>query len=87
MGKRINPKTDQGKHLILRQMLIDARIAAGMNQSDVAKKLGKPQSYISKIELGTRRMDVVEFIEILEAINTDPELFFATLTDVFSSQK
>lgn len=37
-----------------------ARIEAGLSQQAVADKLGKPQSYISKIESGERRLDVAE---------------------------
>ena len=36
------------------------RIEAGLAQQEVARKLGKPQSYISKIESGERRLDVAE---------------------------
>lgn len=37
-----------------------ARIAAGLSQEDVAKKLNKSQSYISKVEAGEQRIDVLE---------------------------
>ncbi|MFZ2303754.1 MAG: helix-turn-helix transcriptional regulator [Minisyncoccia bacterium] len=42
------------------ERLKTARIDAGLAQQEVANKLGKPQSYISKIESGERRLDVVE---------------------------
>ena len=37
-----------------------ARLEAGLTQVQVAKKLGHHQSYVSKIESGERRVDVVE---------------------------
>lgn len=63
------------KYEILRQMLIDERLKANLKQAEVADKLGKPQSYISKIERGERGMDVIEFLEIAEAINFEPFIF------------
>ncbi len=42
------------------ERLKTARIEAGLSQQEVADKLGKPQSYISKIESGERRLDVAE---------------------------
>ena len=42
------------------ERLKTARIEAGLAQQDIADKLGKPQSYISKIESGERRLDVGE---------------------------
>ena len=40
-----------------------ARVAAGLTQVDVAKRLQKPQSFISKSESGERRVDAVEFAD------------------------
>ena len=56
MGKSIYSK--DYKEIIKR--LKRARIEADLPQQAVADKLGKPQSYISKIESGERRLDVAE---------------------------
>ncbi|HMC21013.1 MAG TPA: helix-turn-helix transcriptional regulator [Thermoanaerobaculia bacterium] len=52
--------------------MVRARERAGLKQSDVAAKLGLPASYLSKVENGTRRLDVIELIQIAEAMETDP---------------
>ncbi|MFH2014092.1 MAG: helix-turn-helix transcriptional regulator [Patescibacteria group bacterium] len=46
--------------------LKQARIDAGLSQQAVADKLGKPQSYLSKIESGERRLDVAEMKKFTE---------------------
>jgi len=43
-----------------------ARLNAGLKQEDVASKLKKPQSYISKTERGERRIDVAELKKLSE---------------------
>ena len=48
------------------ERLKKARLEAGLKQVEVAKRLAKPQSYISKIEQGERRIDVVELKEIAD---------------------
>lgn len=45
------------------QRLRDARHEAKLTQVEVGKKLHKPQAYVSKIERGERRVDVVELDE------------------------
>jgi transcriptional regulator with XRE-family HTH domain len=65
---------------------VDARTAAGVTQWQLAKRRGRPQSFISKIESGYRRLDVIEFLQITTALNVDPEpiirsVFAALLND------
>lgn len=57
------------------QMLVEARKKSGLSQQEVADRLGRPQTYVSKCELGTRRMDVVEFMELAQAVGFDPVVF------------
>lgn len=52
-------------------MIVAERKAAGMSQADVARKLRRYQSIIANIESGERRIDVVEFLELADAIGFD----------------
>jgi transcriptional regulator with XRE-family HTH domain len=53
------------------QTLIGARKAAGIKQIELAGRLGKPQSFVSKVERGERRVDVIELLIIVRAIGAD----------------
>ena len=46
-----------------------ARQKSGMSQQQVADQLGVPQSFVAKIELGERRIDVVEFLRVMNVVN------------------
>jgi len=56
----------------LRELLTEARSKAGLTQLDVASRLERPQSFVSKYESGERRLDVVEFLEVCTAVQADP---------------
>ena len=58
------------------KLLVAVRHKAGIRQQTLAKKLGRPQSFIAKYEGGERRLDVVEFITIARALNADPIKLF-----------
>ena len=61
------------------QMLVEARKKSGLSQQEVADQLGRPQTYVSKCEVGTRRMDVIEFLTMAEVVGFDPVVFIKKL--------
>ncbi len=59
-------------HRAVIDALIKARNAAGMTQRDVAKMLGKPPSFVAKVESIERNLSVLEFLAWTRAIEVDP---------------
>ncbi len=60
------------RYELFQKALADARQEKGLTQSEVATRLRKPQSYVSKYESGERRLDVIEFLEVCEAMSVSP---------------
>lgn len=60
MVSRANPAEKNRFLSLLRQLRCDA----GLRQEDLAKKLGEPQSFVSRYECGERRLDVLELRQI-----------------------
>ncbi|HWF19449.1 MAG TPA: helix-turn-helix transcriptional regulator [Verrucomicrobiae bacterium] len=58
-----------------RGLLREIRERKGLSQKAVAVRLGLPQSYISKYELGERRLDFVETMVVCEALGTNLDSF------------
>lgn len=56
-------------------LLTNIRKQRGLLQEDVAKRLDRPQSFVSKYESGMRRVDLVELLDILVALEADPHDF------------
>ncbi len=56
-------------------MLVVARKAAGLTQVEVAQRLDKPQSFVSKYEHGERRLDFTEFVELADILSIDVSQF------------
>lgn len=61
------------------ERLASLRRAAGVSQSALAHKLGKPQSYVSKVERFERRIDVAEFRALVIALGGDASAEFRTV--------
>lgn len=58
----------------LTEILKQLRVEAGITQIDMAKRLEKPQSYVSKYESGERKLDFVEVMDICEALVVRPNV-------------
>jgi transcriptional regulator with XRE-family HTH domain len=54
------------------QAIVRLRHERGLSQRDVAERLGKPRSFVSKIESRERRLDIVEFVALARALQAEP---------------
>ncbi len=62
-------------HNAIAERLKKARLESGLDQIEVAKKLGRTQSYLSKIESGQRRFDVLQLKEFAKIYKKDLSYF------------
>ena len=58
------------EHLRFCAVMRRLRVDSGLTQSELAARLGKPQSFVSKYETGERRLDVAEARAVAAALGT-----------------
>ncbi|MDH2528286.1 helix-turn-helix transcriptional regulator [Acinetobacter baumannii] len=63
------------RYKTLIQKLIELRESKKMTQVELARQLMKPQSYVSKIEILERRIDVIELIDWLNTLDEEADIF------------
>jgi transcriptional regulator with XRE-family HTH domain len=63
----------------LLEILVRLRKQSGLTQVELSKRLGKPQPFVSYVERGIRRIDVIEFYAITRALGADPVEVFQEL--------
>ena len=76
---RRTTKTDD--HLTFRELLLATRKKNGVTQAEVAKRLGRPQSFVAKVENGERRLDMVELVSYARAIGAEPLAIMQTVVE------
>lgn len=59
------------RHRALIELVIKERKAADLTQVQVAKRLRRYQSYVTLLETGQRRLDVIEFMDLADAVGFD----------------
>jgi transcriptional regulator with XRE-family HTH domain len=65
----------------LRALLVACRRDANVTQVELARRLGKPQPFISDIERGERGLDVIEFCALVSALGAEPVEILSRLLD------
>jgi transcriptional regulator with XRE-family HTH domain len=65
----------------LRALLRELRKRHHLTQSQLAKRLAKPQSFVAKYERGERRLSVIEFIDVVRALGAEPTAVLRHLVD------
>jgi transcriptional regulator with XRE-family HTH domain len=63
---------------------VEARINRRIVQSELARRLDKPPSFVAKVELGERRLDVVEFVQYVQALGLSPTRMLKKLVDAMN---
>ena len=79
LSPRVNKSLFTERHERLCKLLIEARQKSGLSQIEVSKKLGRPQSFVSKYENGERRLDVLEFLDVADALKIEPSRVISKL--------
>ena len=79
-GQRVSRALHSPPYQKLRRLLSEARVAANLTQLQVAEKMQRPQSFVSKYEGGERHLDVVEFVDLCAAIGISPSRVIDALT-------
>lgn len=77
--------SDAYKYLLER--LVDARKAAGLNQTDLGKLMGRGQTFVSKVEQGERRLDAIELIIWCRFIEADVSRLISDLKKLTLSRR
>ena len=69
------------RHRALCAALVSARKTARLSQDELASRLKTSQTVIARIEIGERRIDVIEFIDLAKALRLDPRTILTELMD------
>ena len=76
-----------GNHRVVGTSLAAARKGAGVTQQELARRLRKPQSFVSDYERGQRRVDVIELLLIVAALELDPHKVFADIVSIRTGRR
>ncbi|HEV56671.1 MAG TPA: XRE family transcriptional regulator [Phycisphaerales bacterium] len=77
----MRPQGTQYRYDILRTLLRQYRRKAKFSQAELARRLSRPQSFVSKYESGERRLDLIEIAQICDALGQSLADFVAAFEE------
>lgn len=72
LGQKMPRTLRSPRQKALIALLIEQRKKSGLTQAQLAKRLRRYQSFVATVESGQRRIDVIEFLDLADAIGFDP---------------
>lgn len=66
------PKDHMLAQAVLAKNIARLRLATGITQAELGQDIGRDQTFISKVEGQERRLGVIEFVQITDALRADP---------------
>ena len=69
------------EYLAFCALMTQTRKKAGLTQQALAKRLGRPQSFVAKYEGGERRLDIIEFVTLARAMGADTVVLLRALSN------
>ncbi|WP_448652597.1 helix-turn-helix domain-containing protein [Pseudomonas fluorescens] len=75
------------EHDILLELLKKHRKASGLTQVECSRALNRPQSFMSDIETGSRRLDIIQLRDLCNILRIDLRTLISELEDSISNEK
>jgi transcriptional regulator with XRE-family HTH domain len=72
---------------VLVALLQETRRAANLTQVELAQKIGQSQSFVSKAEIGERRLDLIQLRTLCQAMGTTLSAFVSKLEDRLAKRR
>lgn len=77
--RRVSKQIYSSQAKRLRELLVEYRTRSGVTQAELAARIGRAQTFVSKVELGERRIDIIELVQMLTVMRADPVEFLERL--------
>lgn len=80
--RRTSPGFNDERYRAVIAQLVDRRKEAGLSQEALADRLGLHKQFVSRVELGERRLDFVEFADFASALGLTPAELIASIPTI-----